>query len=81
MGAPLMDLTGQRFGRLEVLEMVRGRPKKAGFMGPALWKCKCDCGKQAIVHTSQLRTGHTQSCGCLHSEIMSSRKGKPRSKK
>lgn len=31
----LIDLTGQRFGRLEVLK----------YNGNSRWECKCDCGK------------------------------------
>ena len=29
------------------------------------WLCKCDCGNEVAVSGSNLRTGHTQSCGCL----------------
>ena len=26
--------------------------------------CQCECGKKVIVLSSNLRNGHTQSCGC-----------------
>jgi len=55
----MIDLTGQRFGRLVALRrMVRSR----------LWRCKCDCGKEARVEQGNLRKGNTRSCGCLKAE-------------
>ncbi len=56
----LIDLTGQRFGKLTVIE--RSANSKDG---KAYWKCKCDCGKETIVRSSNLRGGQVQSCGCL----------------
>ena len=58
------DLTGQRFGRLVVMECAGRNP-----WGNALWFCKCDCGSQKIVASQLLLDGRTQSCGCLHSEF------------
>ena len=48
------DLTGQRFGRLTVLS----------YAGNQKWNCKCDCGKETVVFTSNLTRNHTTSCGC-----------------
>lgn len=59
----LIDLTGQRFGRLTVLERAE---KNKG--GAAAWVCQCDCGNQTIVASNHLRDGHTQSCGCIKRE-------------
>lgn len=36
------------------------------------WKCLCDCGNEVVVTSSNLRSGHTRSCGCLEKEIASS---------
>lgn len=30
--------------------------------------CECDCGKQTVVHSNKLASGHTQSCGCFMDE-------------
>lgn len=60
----VIDLTGQRFGRLTVLEL--GKPKN----GRTAWKCKCDCGNIAIVDACSIKSGHTKSCGCLRSEVV-----------
>lgn len=59
----LIDLTGQRFGRLVVLgyaEKQEGRNPK--------WTCKCDCGNIKDVAGRGLREGHIRSCGCLAAE-------------
>ena len=55
-----IDITGKRFGRLTVLEPV----KRSNYAG-ILWRCVCDCGNETITTGSKLRSGHTQSCGCL----------------
>lgn len=56
-------LTGQKFGRLTVLENSI-RPK---FRQPQ-WKCQCDCGNKLMVHAYRLKSGKTQSCGCIKKE-------------
>ena len=54
-----IDRTGQVFGKLTVLEQAgRNNLKKV------LWRCKCDCGKEAIVVSGSLANGNTTSCGC-----------------
>lgn len=60
----LIDLTGQRFGRLVVIKR-----SKAGNDGSVYWYCRCDCGKEVIVKGSALRSGHTKSCGCFNSDF------------
>lgn len=53
-------MIGQRFGRLVVLSVARGRQATA--------ECACDCGATKTVRVSSLRAGYTRSCGCLASE-------------
>lgn len=53
-----LDLVGQRFGRLTVLEPA----ENIGAM--TAWRCRCDCGKETVVMTAHLRSGQTTSCGC-----------------
>lgn len=62
-----IDLTGQKFGRLIVLESAPNKGRRTQ------WKCLCDCGNECIVATDSLRSGRTQSCGCLHSEQVANR--------
>ena len=56
-------LIGQKFGRLEVTEYV-------GLCnnGNRRWRCICACGTIKDVASSDLKTGHTKSCGCLRRE-------------
>jgi hypothetical protein len=56
----LVDRTGQRFGKLLVIEQVgRNELKKV------LWKCKCECGNEINVVAGSLVTGNTSACGCV----------------
>lgn len=72
------DLTGMKFGRLTVVR--RGENNKNN---KAQWWCLCDCQleltenerKLKLVLASSLKSGATQSCGCLHHE-MASKKNK-----
>lgn len=59
----LIDITGQRFGRLTVLRRDGSGSKQA------MWLCQCDCGSVARVLGCGLRSGHTRSCGCLVSDV------------
>lgn len=59
------DLTGQRFGKLVVIEIV------TTLKNDVIWRCKCDCGGEKNVRRSKLVCGYTKSCGCLASEISS----------
>jgi len=63
-----IDLTGQVYGRLTVLEDV-GRSKDRKI----IWKCQCECGHTVDVRSGDLQSGATQSCGCLHKELLSNR--------
>ena len=62
MGA-FIDLTGQKFGRLTVVERAKNKGKET------MWLCVCDCGKTLIAQGNNLKSGHTKSCGCYNSEI------------
>jgi len=55
------DLTGLKFGRLTGIRRCGGDPKH----GDALWLCKCDCGKDKVARSYDLRKGKTSHCGCL----------------
>lgn len=58
------DLTGQRFGRLLVVER-----NGSNNNGRAMWKCKCDCGSEVTILGSMLLNNKAMSCGCLRREI------------
>lgn len=58
-----VDLTGQRFGRIMVLERVPG--SKPHYK----WRCRCDCGAVVMVAQRSLRNGCSRSCGCLRRDF------------
>ena len=60
----LIDLTGQRFGRLIVTERAESLTSPCGSKR-ARWICQCDCGNTVIVAAKELMRGDTKSCGCL----------------
>jgi hypothetical protein len=57
-GKRLIDLTGQRFGKLVVIS------RESKYRRNATWRCICDCGKETVVRGDVLDRGTTQSCGC-----------------
>lgn len=61
------DLTGQRFGRLVVIERAENRIYQCGGTC-GQWKCQCDCGEIVIKTSQGLRSGKSKSCGCLRLE-------------
>ena len=66
----LIDLTGQRFGRLLVIRRVECEKR-----GEAKWLCQCDCGNETAVFGYLLRSGKTSSCGCSkHDETFRNKK-------
>lgn len=60
----LIDLTGERFGRLTVIEKIPSNNTNAR------WLCKCDCGNYTDVLGTTLRRGESKSCGCLRADEM-----------
>lgn len=44
-----IDLTGQRFGKLEVLRLVSRKHKNT------VWLCRCDCGEEIEAFGNKLR--------------------------
>lgn len=54
---------GKKYGYLTVIRKVENKNSSRAF-----WECKCDCGNTIIVNGTDLRSGHTQSCGCKRKE-------------
>lgn len=54
-------VVGERFGRLVVMNR---HPER----GHSYWWCRCDCGAVRSIWSSHLRSGASQSCGCLARE-------------
>ena len=52
------DLTGQRFGKLTVVEQTDQRQDRY-----VLWRCRCDCGGEVLASTKRLMRGTVKDCG------------------
>ena len=60
-----LDLTNQIYGRLLVIIMDWYR---TNLTGRTYWFCQCECGNIISVYLGNLRSGNTESCGCLQKE-------------
>ena len=61
MAKAVVDMTGQKFGRLTVLEL-------AGRNNGAVWRVRCECGTEKTVLRCNLVSHSTVSCGCARRE-------------
>ena len=64
MGGKLIDITGNKYGRLTVVKYSH-----MGNHGNSFWDCICDCGDVKKIGRGNLTSGQTKSCGCLLKEI------------
>jgi hypothetical protein len=55
-----IDLVGQIFGDLKVIQLS----DKRGKYNVLLWECLCTCGETTYVPGGSLRAGTYKSCGC-----------------
>lgn len=60
MGRKRIDLSGNKYNRLTVVEYSHSDKN-----GNSFWKCECSCGNVGVFKGSSLKNGSTQSCGCL----------------
>lgn len=63
MPGPALNLINQQFGRLIVIKQ-----EESDRFYKTRWLCTCVCGNTVVVTGSLLKSGHTQSCGCLMKE-------------
>lgn len=63
MASNVIDITGDRFGRLVAIRHVSGRR----------WLFKCDCGKEHVALKYNAQAGYSTSCGCFHKEDLRER--------
>ena len=54
---PFDDISGKRYGRLVAVRRVEKK-----------WLFACDCGNEKLIWATNVKRGHTQSCGCFHRE-------------
>ena len=54
-----VDLTGQKFGKLTVVELLQERKN-----GKKYYNCLCECGNYIKLRSTDLRNKKRDSCGC-----------------
>jgi hypothetical protein len=64
-----VDMTGQRVGRLVVVEFA------GTCRDGALWLCQCDCGEMVVRQRTTLKLARSKSCGCIGRESRATRGG------
>lgn len=69
--ANLIDLTGQRFGKLTVLRRAENYVKSNGHK-ESKWVCCCECGNEITVTRTNLK--RARSCGCSKGKYISDSK-------
>lgn len=69
----VIDLVGQRFGRLRVVSYAEGKSLAAR---QSVWLCACDCGSVIARRSTNLRHGGAKSCGCLARDVLNARNTK-----
>ncbi len=55
------NFTGMKFGLLTVVERLERYRGNETF-----YRCLCECGREKIVRSGNLTSGHTRSCGVLN---------------
>lgn len=53
------EYIGRKYNKLKIISLSDTEKKGRWF------NTKCDCGKEAVVSLSRLKSGHTKSCGCI----------------
>ena len=73
----IIDLTGKKFGRLTVLQLV---PKEIRHdtTRQSFWLCQCDCGNIISIASWRLGSNKCNSCGCYRNEQVKKAKFKKR---
>lgn len=57
----MLQLEGQRFGKLLVLSLSAEKQASGGLK----WNCLCDCGKHCVISANALKYNNSKSCGCV----------------
>ena len=62
-------MIGEKYGRLTVLSLSHCDQRHRKW-----WLCLCECGSNTTLHTGNLRSGNTRSCGCLARDAKAARR-------
>jgi len=64
MAKKTRDLTGMYFGKWRVIKLAPDVVYPSGQKAKQ-WLCECECGTRRVVRSANLKSGLTQSCGCV----------------
>src|SRR5262245_57602927 len=64
---------GKRYNRLLITGVCEPTRRTDGRYNARLFECLCDCGATCFQPLSRLRSGDSQSCGCLARELLRQR--------
>lgn len=67
MKKSLIGLVGKKFGKLTICSFLEPTIYPSGGV-KNIALCKCDCGVNIQVILSNIKKGHTKSCGCISKE-------------
>ena len=56
-----VDVSNKSFNRLKAIKRVYLADKRRAY-----WLFKCKCGKNKILQLTNVKSGHTKSCGCFN---------------
>lgn len=59
----VINITGQRFGRLVALKFLK--IDKRSKTRKTLWLFQCDCGRKIEASYNSVKSGYRKSCDCL----------------
>lgn len=65
-----IEMLGRKYGSLLVIADAGLYQKGAAEYQ---WRCRCECGEEAVVRGACLRSGRTKSCGCLQRRVTAKR--------
>lgn len=66
-GVPSIDKTGIVYAKLTVIEYVGHLEKDHCKEKKIYWRCKCECGNEAVIAGNKI--GRQKSCGCIKLKI------------
>jgi len=72
----VIEMSGQKIGKWMVLKTADKPIGSTMNKKGAYWECQCECGTIKTVYSSDLRNGHTKSCGCGKAEETAARSRK-----
>lgn len=70
MTSRVIDLSGQKFGALTVLNEYEVRTVGKNNAKRTYWKCFCEnCGRTKFIQSASLKNGGNKSCGCKYKNL------------